>query len=304
MTGLLLVPLLLQAVTANDYATAEVCRQCHRERFETQSQSAHAQALKPSVLGQPGDWAFGAGTQAITFVSRVDRQSYQEHGETWYRSLNGYGTTPGHAGRAGMQFRIFEPSARVLRCFACHSTGPLTLDANDRIVPHELGVRCEACHGPAAAHARDPIHIHPRNPARMSAAGMNQFCGNCHRVTGVNGEDNTDLRDPMNVRAQPLRLAASACFLKSKGQLTCLTCHSPHEPLERRGAVYDSACQKCHTATVHTRPIAGHPCAECHMPALAQGDLVFVNHRIGVYGARDPLTPVTLPAINAPKPRP
>ena len=174
MIALLLVPFLLQAAAADDYAGAEVCRQCHQEKFEAQSRSAHAHALKASLPGQPGDWAFGAGTQAITFVSRVNRESYREHGETWYKSLNGYGTTPGHAGRAGMQFRIFEPSARILRCFACHSTGPLTLTADDRIVPHELGVRCEVCHGPAAAHARDPMPNHPRNPARMTAVGMNQ----------------------------------------------------------------------------------------------------------------------------------
>ena len=37
---------------------------------------------------QPGDWAFGAGLQAITPVTRVAPDSYREDGLTWYRSLS------------------------------------------------------------------------------------------------------------------------------------------------------------------------------------------------------------------------
>ena len=43
-----------------------------------------------------------------------------------------------------------------------------------------------------------------------------------------------DLRNPWNARHQPLLLAASRCFRESKGRLSCLTCHSPHAPLEQK----------------------------------------------------------------------
>ena len=40
----------------------------------------------------------------------------------------------------GTSYRLFDPSGAILRCFSCHSTGPLTLAADDAILPHELGV--------------------------------------------------------------------------------------------------------------------------------------------------------------------
>jgi hypothetical protein len=296
MKALLILPLLIRAAGAADYAGAEACRKCHAAEYEAQSHSAHAHALAPSTSSQPGDWAFGAGTQAITFVSRVDRENYREHGETWYKALDGFGVTPGHRYTDGIQFRVFDPDARILRCFACHSTGPLTLGEDDRIVPAELGVRCEVCHGPAAAHVRDPARNRPRNPARMSAAEMNSFCGQCHRLTLATEEETSDVRDPRNSRNQPMLLASSACFLKSRGRLTCLTCHSPHLALERNRAAYDPTCKNCHPAARHTNATAGRACAECHMPAVPQRPLAFTNHRIGVYAPRDPVVPVSVKA--------
>ena len=88
-------------------------------------------------------------------------------------------------------------------------------------------------------------------------------------------------------------LAASYCFKSANGRLSCLTCHSPHAPLENRLAAYDAACRKCHPAQRHKSNIAAKACAECHMPAVpAQPNLIFANHRIAVYTANDPLSPI------------
>src|SRR5258707_8496809 len=79
-----------------EYAGSEGCAPCHAAQYAGQSRSGHARALRRSAASEPGDWAFGAGTQAITFVRRVDRETYREHGETWYRASDGFGITPGH----------------------------------------------------------------------------------------------------------------------------------------------------------------------------------------------------------------
>jgi len=288
--GLLLLRLLRAG--AADYAGAERCRECHPAEFRSQSASGHAHALAPSAPSQPGDWAFGAGVQAITFVRRADRESYRELAETWYRASNGYGITPGQQDTRGVLFRTFDPAARMLRCFACHSTGPLTLGEDDRIVPHELGVRCEVCHGPGAAHAADPSRNHPRNPAHLPAIEMNAFCGKCHRLDLDTGNELTNLRDPRILSSPPRMLASSACFRKSSGRLNCVMCHSPHAPLEQKLTAYDAACRHCHAAPRHSQPVAGRACAACHLPAVRMGDLVFTNHRIAVYAAKDPMAPV------------
>ncbi|HTM47753.1 MAG TPA: multiheme c-type cytochrome [Bryobacteraceae bacterium] len=284
--------LALSAVRASDYAGAEACGKCHPAQFAAQSGTAHAAALTRSKPPQPGDWAFGAGAQAITFVKRLEDGRYLELGESWYRKLKSYARTPGHTGPEGVRYRVFDPEAKILRCFGCHSTGPLSLAKDESIVPRELGVRCEVCHGPGAAHAADPAREHVKNPGKLDAAELNNFCGACHRTPAAPGET-PDLRAPWNARHQPLLLAASACFKASRGKLSCLTCHSPHAPLETRPARYDAACLKCHPAPKHSKPIAALACVDCHMPPVRpDANLAFANHRIAIYAAADPLTPV------------
>jgi Cytochrome c554 and c-prime len=281
------------ALAADTYAGAEACRPCHAANFAAQSNSAHARALARTTPGQHGDWAFGAGLQAITFVTKVDRDSYREDGLSWYRSLNGYGITLGQRNEQGVVFRTFDPAARFMTCFACHSTGPLSLGKDDDIVPHELGVRCEVCHGPGSAHVRDAAHNPLRTPGQLNATAMNRFCGQCHRTDSETGEELTDLRDRRNSRDQPLRLAASACFARSSGRLNCITCHDPHSELEQNVAAYDARCQSCHAKKVHRQPVIGQACASCHMPLVTEGPVAFANHRIGVYAPGDPLMPVS-----------
>jgi len=70
------------------------------------------------------------------------------------------------------------------------------------------GVHCEACHGPQAAHAENPVDIKPQLPDTAV------LCARCHEanVAKPAGFPQVDTRD------------------HSGGQ-TCKTCHQPHSPL-------------------------------------------------------------------------
>ena len=175
---------------------------------------------------------------------------------------------------------------------ACHSTGPVSLAEDGAIMPAEPGVRCEACHGPAAAHARDPAQGRGPSIRRvLDGAAMNELCGACHRAPSAAAAP--DLRDPWNARHQPLLLAASACFRASRGKLKCISCHAPHAALETRLAAYDAACAACHRSPRHTTAVQGVACATCHMPAVTPAPgLTFANHRIAIYRPNDPMAPV------------
>jgi hypothetical protein len=262
----------------------------------------------------PIQWGFGAGDQAVTFVSQLDEDSYVEHRFSFYARSGSLDLTPGHQSKAktgypdsaGVVYKTFDPETQIMRCFQCHSTGRLSLGPDMEIEPAESGVRCEACHGPGRAHvsairagdlaaARKAI----QNPGRMTAKVQNEFCGECHRKP-QQGERATNWNDPWNTRHQPLYLAESACFRESDGRLTCLICHDPHDPLRRNDAAfYNGRCASCHGGKPHpalATETSTDNCIGCHMPAVTPREhLQFTNHWIGVYRAGLPLKPMRRP---------
>lgn len=274
---------------AADYVGSQACRACHLGQFEAQSKTGHAGAL--ARAGAPGAWNFGSGLQAVTPVSRTGPELYKEHGLTRYTRTKREAITPGHTTPNGVPYPLYSPGAEILKCFQCHSTGPLRLDPKTGIEPFETGVRCEVCHGPGSDHAKAPSRLNVFNPRILNGAGINETCGACHRQPPKPGED-TNWSDTWNARHQPLGFSQSACFRRSEGRLTCLTCHDPHGARPVRG---NDVCSGCHQAPRHARPqlVRGQSCAGCHMPLVKPSpDLRFANHWIGIYAPGNPLLPV------------
>lgn len=282
-------------------------------RFLRSSEGLKVQAFdERSVLEIPVEWAFGAGEQAVTFVTRIDKDWYLEHYYSYYSLLGSLAPTPGQQAlvaktlpeAAGLMYETLDPKTGILGCFECHSTGPVSVAGDGVIQPFESGVRCESCHGPGQEHAEaaaggriDRARKLINNPGRLSAGELNQFCGTCHRLPGGEGAP-IDWNFPWNVRHQPPYFSQSACFQQSKGTLSCLSCHNPHAPLRKNDAAYyDQKCATCHSPADHppeqalqTRQPAD--CVDCHMPRVApQPPLRFHNHWIGIYPAGAKLRP-------------
>lgn len=277
------------------------------------SASPHAHALAPSPPGRPGEWAFGAGVKAITYVGRTSG-GYLELGRSYYASTHAFGVTPGHANGADLPYPALAAGASLARCLRCHSTGPLRLGEGLSLEPAENGIGCEACHGPGARHIAaggDPRTI--GNPARLNAVELNRFCGTCHRRPPspddpaddrISVSAKFDWSNPWNVRQQPAYLSQSACFRASGGALSCLTCHNPHGAADLPPSAYDNRCAGCHWKVQHAAPVSG-ACVDCHMPRVtATAEMAFTGHWIGIYRGRNGPAPTEsahrLPPLSLP----
>jgi hypothetical protein len=109
------------------------------------------------------------------------------------------------------------------------------------------------------------------------------FCAQCHRAPDETLGQAPEQSDPMLVRFAPVGLSMSKCF-QASGQLTCLTCHDPHENARRETAFYSAQCSGCHVQ----RPSPAcafdkQDCVSCHMPKTTPvKDLTFTDHRIRI----------------------
>lgn len=88
------------------------------------------------------------------------------------------------------------------------------------------------------------------------------------------------------VRFQPVGLTQSPCF-RSSPEMTCVTCHDPHRPLEAQDSLGIWQCVQCHDSAHQdqTTCSAGHrdDCLRCHMPKVRlDSPIRFTDHWIRV----------------------
>lgn len=182
------------------------------------------------------------------------------------------------------------------------------------------GIDCQRCHGPGGNHvraARTPganaaaVRAAIVNPSRLSATRQMEACMQCHLQTTSQplphslvrygrgpfsyrpGEplagfaiffDRAPAAKPKNdfeIVSSAYRLRQSQCFLQSAGQLTCTTCHNPHDVPrgDQAAAHYNGVCGGCHATALRQAVAAGRhtpaaDCIGCHMPKRRTQDVV------------------------------
>lgn len=257
------------------------------------------------------DYVVGSGHQTRSYV--LERNGFlYEAPITWYVSRKIWDLSPGYHDGHNSRF----DRALGTECVHCHNAyaDPVPGTVNRyRRVP--LGIDCERCHGPGALHVermqRDEIVDVGKqpdysivNPAKLPVELQFDVCQQCH-LQGVNVDKTYaefrpakrlgDVREvflappadesQFGIASHAARLRQSACFLQSKGRLTCTSCHNPHVSIREQPAEFHrKSCQNCHaqgnkscTAPQGERAARQDQCATCHMPKGGTSDIPHVQ---------------------------
>ncbi len=180
--------------------------------------------------------------------------------------------------------RVLSPTFE-LRCLTCHGK-PDTLGAGK-----EGGVRCESCHGPGSAHVASAKsggleHQEIVKPRSLKGNTSIEVCAQCH--SGFKPRAHSDpMPEDLLVSSQVPALRHSECFIQSGEQLTCTSCHNPHEDSAAVSQSSISVCLRCHSLSTR-RHAAICPvnrtqgCIGCHMPTVQVDAFRVTDHWIRV----------------------
>ncbi len=269
------------------------------------------------------DYIVGSGHQTRSYLLERN-QHYYEAPITWYVRSERWDLSPGYENGQNTRF----DRAIGEECMACH-TGHIDFEPGTMNLFREvsLGIDCEKCHGPGSVHierkeAGELIDVGKFidytivNPAKLPLKEQFDVCQQCH-LQGVNvlrdGKSVTDFRPGMSlsevydifieqfkdeqsfgIASHAERLQQSRCFIASAGEMTCTTCHDPHESVGLTDPqVFVKQCQSCHTGGdlidcgIDSEMMTANDgdCISCHMPKGGTSDIphvAFSDHFIRV----------------------
>lgn len=261
-----------------------------------------------------GDYSFkvevkyivGSGNHTRSYIGELEGELV-ELPMTWYSRRRIWDMSPGY--EIANHYRFARPIKP--QCIFCHNDlSPHVEGTMARYRDFAEGITCTRCHGDATAHvaAREagkgpgPGEADPTilNPRRLDPQAQLRVCQQCH-LTGVarvlmpgRTWDHYDPREPLEtytsiyvyekdggpdfgISSHGDRLALSACFKGSGGQLSCTRCHDPHKVDDAR--LKRGACLECHKVEqcgdAHGRTT--DDCASCHMYSGGTVDIPHVH---------------------------
>jgi predicted CXXCH cytochrome family protein len=283
------------------------------EFFERRSQIGF-DGKETNVMEERIDYVIGSGNHSRSYLHRAPDGQLIELPVSWYSEGSGYwAMSPGYDWKGQKDFR----RAITGECMFCHNGYPVGDAGLERsIFPEKLpqGIDCQRCHGPGRAHVEAAMsgHASPElvrssivNPGRLGRERQLEVCMECHLKTSFHepneqrafdraifsyrpGQPLEDFKlyfepvgheddDSFEIDHAAYRLRKSACFRNS--QMTCLTCHDPHDIPRGQEAVahYTEVCLSCHKGVAHALALPPtSTCLTCHMPKRRTDDAVHV----------------------------
>ncbi len=239
--------------------------------------------------------AIGSGKTGQTFLVLEGEQSAEIH-QSYFPALKKWHVTPGQEDLDPKLVGVTHTPETTRRCLGCHA---VTSDDQPPVPERKFfGIGCESCHGPGESHlaamAKGPGEYSVATESHKAESGekINALCGRCHRTAEDVATMPPIAKENTN-RFQPYALTLSKCFVKSKGKLTCITCHDPHADASTDTLAYEKTCRTCHDGSVKEKPVCkvnpAEKCISCHMPSrdVFQGEpklpITMADHFIKVW---------------------
>jgi|SRR5579863_8742450 len=267
-------------------------------------------------------YAIGSGKRGRTYV--IDRGGLLFQSPiTWYSEKQCWDLAPGFPVHGHLRFE-----RRVVdKCISCHAgraaPDAAWIDHFQEPAIFESAIGCERCHGPGGEHVAarrgptSPEQIDTIvNPSKLSPSRRDSVCNQCHLHGDGEilryGRRDFDFRPGMHVGevwsfllshqahdrqttravSQVEQMYESACAQRSRGGLSCVSCHDPHfSPAElEKPAFYRARCLTCHAVDDcrelperRNAPPTADSCVNCHMPRLNASDVPHTSqtdHRV------------------------
>jgi tetratricopeptide (TPR) repeat protein len=299
------------------YATVERNGKLYQRRHQIGFGGKETNELEKQI-----DFVVGSGTHARTYLHRDSEGKLIQLPVSWYSEKGGYwAMSPGYDRPDQQDFRR-RAAYDCMFCHNGYPPAQQVSTGDEPVYGDQMpeGIDCQRCHGPGGAHVKaasssstaQAIRAAIVNPARLGRERQLDVCMQCHlETTSLRlpnairkydrapfsyrpGQRLTDYQlffdhppgtgfdDHFEIAHQAYRLRKSACFQKS--QMTCSTCHNPHDVPRGRQALehYVGVCRGCHSSG-HPAGSARAPvltaaanCLDCHMPKRRTNDVVHV----------------------------
>ncbi len=271
----------------------------------------------------PVAYAIGAGKVGYSYLVSLGDYLFQSP-VSYYSQAGIWDVTPGYEPEHTLDFT--HPIAEG--CVFCHSNNVNLVPGTENRFrqPALSAISCERCHGPAAAHLKNPLPGSIVNPAKLPPTARASVCEQCHlegeaRILnpGKHWQDfhaGNDLEATFSTYllhvsasegtkavSHAEQLSLSRCARESAGRLWCGTCHNPHAAPENRAQQVRETCLTCHSALfAQNKHQPAEECVSCHMPRIRPANVAhaaITNHLISVPSLEPKSTAKTLTAQRA-----
>lgn len=320
-------------VVKKDFVGSTACKKCHVDEYNSWKESYHSKIVQPKkggILKEAVEKWAGDGTTPGPTTGNVTGGTFKLEdvqfvvGSRWKQRYLVKNDLTGNLQFLNMQFnrstgkweKYGQKNDWNTMCASCHTTGYRITEYDEtagKTVKSkfvEMGVGCEACHGPGSVHVKTRKKKDIFNPANLDIMAQSKVCGYCHirldneKWKSAQGNPREDFPAPKvgetyiagtdwtkwypeevvipGVQAKhpfdaeykgdlkglfKLDEASKASgvyeeakhhqeyqgFIQSahfkKGEMSCITCHSPHAGKGKLKKVPKDACARCHDAS-------------------------------------------------------